>query len=227
MSRMAQTQRRRRRGAQDTTRTPRRSGYSPTRGSVLPSLARSATVALRSLMAVGYPGPTCSGAYCAPRATTLPVMSPPGTSCGWLFRHLRIPLLLPLSPHRTHKKTVSTHVPPSKRMCRCAWRGGGAGGGGACRGARSRGPPAPKQTMRLRTVENTSDPNGVVSGSASYSHSHSANGVPVLVHELPRRSAVVLGLRAAVTTKNAISDQNLALRAASRVPQVPLRTMEG
>ena len=42
-----------------------------------------------------------------------------------------------------------------------------------------------------------------------------------------RRSAVVLGLRAAVTTKNAISDQNLALRAAPRVPQVPLRTMEG
>ena len=154
-------------------------------------------------------------------------MSPPGTSCGWLFRHLRISLLLPLSPHRTHKKTVSTHVPPSKRMCRCAWRGGGAGGGGACRGARSRGPPAPKQTMRLRTVENTSDPNGVVSGSASYSHSHSANGVPVLVHELPKRSAVVLGLRAAVTTKNAISDQNLALRAAPRVPQVPPRTIGG
>ena len=93
LSRMAQTQRRRRRGAQDTTRTPRRSGYSPTRGSVLPSLARSATVALRNLMAVGYPGPTCSGAYCAPRATTFPVMSPPGASCGWLFRHLRISLL--------------------------------------------------------------------------------------------------------------------------------------
>jgi len=126
LSRMAQTQRRRRRGAQDTTRTPRRSGYSPTRRSVLPSLARSATVALRNLMAVGYPGPTCRGASCAPRATTFPVMSPPGTSCGWLFRHLRIPLLLPLSPHRTTKNrvdartAVETHVP-----LRVAGQGGG------------------------------------------------------------------------------------------------------
>ena len=125
LSRMAQTQRRRRRGAQDTTRTPRRSGYSPTRGSVLPSLARSATVALRNLMAVGYPGPTCSGAYCAPRATTFPVMSPPGTSCGWLFRHLRIPLLLPLSPHRTTKKPCRRTY---RRRNACAAARGGAGG---------------------------------------------------------------------------------------------------
>ena len=56
----------------------------------------------------------------------VPVMSPPGTSCGWLFRHLRISLLLPLSPHRTTKNrvdartAVETHVP-----LRVAGRGGG------------------------------------------------------------------------------------------------------
>ena len=97
------------------------------------------------------------------------------------------------SPVLTHT-AVATHVP-----LRVAGRGG-AGGGGACSGARSRGP-APKRTTRLKTAESTSDPNEVVSEFASYSHSHPISGVPVLVHELPWRSAVGLGLRATVTTK--------------------------
>ena len=83
----------------------------------------------------------CAARYHVPGDVTA-TAAPTGTLCGWFLRHLRIPLLLPLSPRANKVPRVDAH----RRRNTCAAarggaRGGGAGGGGgACSGARSRGP---------------------------------------------------------------------------------------
>ena len=87
---VAPTQRRRRRGTQNTTRALRRLGASPARRSLRLSLARDATAALRGVMAVGDPGPAGSGAPRVARAS-LPAVA---VMCHLALRYAAVWILL-------------------------------------------------------------------------------------------------------------------------------------